>query len=109
MNTKNFVKDEANFAKELSHSLSSNLSKEEKRIIDVRYGLDYGGVVNFANSYLRRLIRAIKKGRMSIEGFTYQDAECFAGLLNSERLDGKLQAELSHLLYGADERARYLS
>jgi len=105
---KNLIKDEANFAKELAHGLSPDLSEEEKKIIDIRYGLDYGGIVNFANGYLRRLIKAIKKGRMSIEGFEGKHAEDFSKLLDSERLDDELQAELSHLLYGGDERKIYL-
>lgn len=105
---KNLVKNEANFAKELARGLSPDLSEEEKRVIDIRYGLDYGGIVNFANGYLRRLIKAIKKGRMSISGFSTEDAECFSGLLNSDRLDTELQTELSRLLYNADERKVYL-
>lgn len=108
MSKKNYVKDEANFAKELAHSLSPDLSDEEKRVIDIRYGLDYGGIVNFANGYLRRLIKAIKKGRMSLTDFAGEHAEAFSKLLDSERLDDELQAELSHLLYGGDERKRYL-
>ena len=102
----NLLKDEANFAKELARSLSPELSEQEKRVIDVRYGLDYGGVVNFANGYLRRIVKAIKKGRVSMEGFSIKDAEAFEGILSSKKLDSSLQLELSHLLYGADERKK---
>lgn len=105
---KNQIKNEGNFAKTLGEALSPNLSDEEKRVIDIRYGLDYGGIVNFGNGYLRRLIKAIKKGRMTLEGFETSHAEMFSTILNSERLDSELQNELSHLLYGADERVKYL-
>ena len=105
---KHLIKDEANFAKELAHSLSPTLSEQEKRVIDIRYGLDYGGIVNFVNGYLRRLIKAIKKNRMSMDGFSTENAKNFSGLLNSKRLDSELQSELSHLLYGADERTQYM-
>ena len=104
---KNLVKNEANFAKALARALSPELSDEEKRIIDVRYGLDHGGIVNFANSYLKRLAKAIRKEHMSLEGFEVSNAEAFSDLLDSEKLDKKLQEDLSHLLYGADERAQY--
>lgn len=104
---KNLLKDEAFFAEQLGRSLSPDLPEEEKRIIKIRYGLDYGGLSNFANGYLKRLTKAIRKGRVSMEGFTVKDAESFSGILSSEKLDKKLQSELSHLLYGADERKLY--
>jgi len=72
------------------------------------FALDYGGLVNAGNRYMVRTIKAIKKGLMSLDGFTMQDAEKFNSLLGSDKLDEKLRNELTHLLYGADERERYL-
>jgi hypothetical protein len=61
------------------------------------------------STYLRPLIRDIKAGKVSLENFTICNAVTLGELLNSPHLDQKLLAELSHLLYGADERARYFS
>jgi hypothetical protein len=44
---------------------------------------------------------------MSLEKFTLQDAESFGLLLSSDELDEGLRDDISHLLYGADERAKY--
>lgn len=101
------IKKESNFVKELGRALSSDLTEEEKMILDVRYGLDYGGVANFANIYLGKLIKAIKKHLMSLEGFGPQDDEVFSILLNSDRLDRSLQRELSSLLYDPKMREKY--
>ncbi len=101
------IKEESNFVKELGRALSSDLTEEEKMILDVRYGLDYGGVANFANVYLGKLIKAIKKHLMSLDGFGPQDDEVFSILLNSDRLDGSLQRELSSLLYDPKMREKY--
>ncbi len=103
----NLICNESTFARELGRSLSQNLSDEQKRVLQIRYGLDYGGLVNFANAYLRRLSKAIKKRRMSMDGFGFDDADSFAVLLFCDRLDKNLRSELSHLLYGADERRQY--
>lgn len=61
------------------------------------------------STYLRLLIRDIKAGKVSLANFTISDAVTLGELLNSPHLNQKLLAELSHLLYGADEQARYFS
>lgn len=105
---RNLIKSEAGFVKdELVHNLSLELPEQEKRVVEIRYGLDYGGIVNFANGYLHRLIKAIKKCRMSLDGFGNAEKEIFNELLNSDRLDGSLQRELSSLLYDPKMREKY--
>jgi hypothetical protein len=106
---KKLLKDEACFAGTLGLWLSDKLTDDQKRELETMFQLDYGGLVNACNRYMRRTIKAIRKGLMSIEGFTTHDAENFGRLFNSDKLDKKLQNELSHLIYGADERARYLT
>ena len=102
------LKNEACFAGTLGLWLSDRVSDDQKRELEQMFSLDYGGLVNACNRYMQRTAKAIKKGYMSLEGFTLKDADCFGSLLSSEKLDNSLQIELSHLLYGADERARYL-
>lgn len=105
---KRLLRKEIQFYREIGKTLSMELSERQEDLLEVRYS-DYGGFINFVNeSCLHRLIKAIKKGYMSIEQMTVQDAEDILPLLTSERLNEQYQAELSHLLYGADERARYL-
>ena len=103
------LKNESCFAGTLGLWLSDKISDDQKKELQSMFSLDYGGLVNACNRYMKRTTKAIKKGKMSLDGFTIKDAECFGSLLSSEKLDKELQSELSHLLYGADERARYLS
>ena len=87
--------------------LSDNTPAKQKKELETLFTLDYGGLVNAANKYMRSTIKAIKHGYMSLEGFGPYDEACFAHLFNCEKLDKELRSELSHLLYGADERAKY--
>jgi len=109
MRKKKLLKDEACFASTLGLWLSGLLTDDQKKELETMFQLDYGGLVNACNRYMERTSRAIKRGYMSMDGFTVADADAFAKLLNSDKLDKRLRNELSHLLYGADERARYLS
>jgi hypothetical protein len=102
------LRKESCFAGTLGLWLSGQLSDDQKKELEQMFSLDYGGLVNACNRYMSRTTKAIKKGYMSLEGFTLKDADCFGSLLNSEKLDKALQSELSRLLYGADERAKYL-
>lgn len=102
------LKNEAYFASTLGLWLSGQLTDDQKKGLEQMFTLDYGGLVNACNRYMRRTAKAIKKGYMSLDGFTIEDAESFGSLLSSDKLDKELQGELSHLLYGADERAKYL-
>ena len=105
---KRLLKEEACFAGTLGLWLSDQVSDDQKKELEEMFRLDYGGLVNACNRYLQRTTKAIKKKKMSLDGFTLKDADCFGSLLNSEKLNKELQCELSHLLYGADERAKYL-
>ena len=105
---KKLLKNESCFAGTLGQWLSSDMQEDQRRELEQMFNLDHGGFVNACNRYLRRTAKAIRKGYMSLEGFTVADAECFAKLLDSDKLDKNSQLELSHLLYGADERVKYL-
>jgi len=105
---KKLLKDEACFVKTLGLWLSDQVSDDQKEELEQMFSLDYGGLVNACNRYMQRTTKAIKKGYMSLDGFNLKDADCFGLLLSAEKLDNTLQIELSHLLYGADERVRYL-
>ena len=102
------LRKESCFAGTLGLWLSGQLSDDQKKELEQMFSLDYGGLVNACNRYMQRTTKAIKKGYMSLDGFTLKDADCFGSLLNSEKMDKALQSELSRLLYGADERAKYL-
>ena len=103
------LKNESCFAGTLGLWLSNQLSEDQKKELETMFQLDYGGLVAACNRYLKRTAKAIRKGYMSLDGFTIEDAKKFSVLIDSPRLDAKLQSELSHLMYGADERAKYLS
>ena len=105
---RNLLKNEAKFAENLGQMLSDDLIEEQKREVETLFTLDHGGIVKACNRYMQRTIKAIKKGYISLDVFSIKDAEAFSELFNSNKLDEKLQDELSHLLFGADERARYL-
>ena len=105
---KKLLKNESAFAGTLGLWLSDQISDDQKKELQAMFSLDYGGLINACNRYLKRTTKAIRKGYMSLDGFTMKDAENFGALLSSEKLDGQLQSEFSHLLYGADERMKYL-
>jgi len=106
---KKLLKNESCFVGSLGMWLSDKLTDDQQQELETMFQLDYGGLVNACNRYMERTIKAIKKGYMSLEGFTVADADAFAKLFNSDKLDKRLRNELSHLIYGADERARYFA
>lgn len=101
------LKNEAYFVKTIGLWLSDEMPDSQKKELEQMFKLDYGGLVNACNRYMQRTTKAIMKKKMSLDGFTLEDANCFASLLSSDKLDKDLQMKLSHLLYGADERAHY--
>ena len=94
-----FLTKEAYFAGVLGQWLTDDtIPAEQKEEIATLFLLDYGGLVPAINKYLDRTIRAIKRGHVSLEGFTKEDAECFAKLTGCEKLDAALRSELSRLI-----------
>jgi hypothetical protein len=70
---------------------------------------EYGGIAHYLNGQLRLLMKNIEEKNVSMAGFNIPDAVKFGEVLNSPHLDQKLCSELSHLLYGADERKKFFS
>ena len=103
------LKDESAFAATMALYASDGLSSEQKKEIKQLFTMDHGGIVAACNRYMERLCKAIEKEKMSLKGFTKEDGEKFALLLNNEKLSKELRDRLSHLIYGADERARYFN
>ena len=101
------LKDESYFAGMIALWLGG-IPEAEREELETLFKPDYGGLVNAGNRYMRRTIKAIRHGYMSVDGFGARDAECFGRLFNCDKLDASLRSELSHLIYGADERERYL-
>jgi hypothetical protein len=94
-----FLANESDLACTLGRWLTDDsIPAEQKEEIATLFQLDYGGIVPFCNKYLDRTIRAIKRGHVSLEGFTEKDAECFAKLTGCEKLDAALCSELSRLI-----------
>lgn len=106
---RNFLKDESTFAATMALYASDDLSPEQKKEVEQLFTMDHGGIVAACNRYMERLIKAIKKGKISLEGFTVGDGYKFSLLLNNEKLSSELRTELNHLLYGDDERAKYFA
>lgn len=87
------------------HSLVQSIGiPEAEKLFD-----EYGGIAHYLNGQLRLLIRDIKAGKVSLANFNIPDAVEFGELLNSPHLDQELCSQLSHLLYGADERKKISS
>jgi len=51
-------------------------------------------LVKGCNRYMERTIKAIRKGRVSLNGFTSQDKEIFSKLFDSEKLNKELGRQL---------------
>ncbi len=104
---KNLLKNEVDFVRNLTVYLGYNPEDPRRMEMERLCKYDYGSFVDACNRYLLRLKRAIVNRYMSLEKFTLQDAESFGLLLSSDELDEGLRDDISHLLYGADERAKY--
>lgn len=70
---------------------------------------EYGGIAHYLNGQLRLLMKNIEEKNVSMADFNIPDAVKFGEVLNSPHLDQELCSELSHLLYGADERGKFFS
>ena len=77
---------------------------EEEKLWD-----KYGGIASYLNSQITRLISDIKTGKISLADFNIPNDVNFRGFLNSPHLDQELCSQLSHLLYGANERGKTFS
>jgi len=79
--------DETFFVIGISLWLEGNLPNQEE--IEQLFNL-----VDGCNRYMARTTKAIKKGRVSLDGFTVQDKLIFSKLYESEKLDMELGRQL---------------
>lgn len=93
------LKEENGFAKSLAGWMSDDMSDEQKKSLKEAFELDYGAFAEFCNIYLRKTVKAIKKGRLTIEGVDEKSIEGFDALLKSEKLDKQLRQELRDILH----------
>ena len=100
------LKLEVEFWNKLAQWASESLPK--KNIVELKTLFEEdGGLRSFVEKEIKRLILNIKQGKVSLKDFTIQDAEKIRALLDCTAINQELLNELSHLLYGADERAKY--
>ncbi len=79
--------DETFFVMGISLWLEGNLPDQEE--IEVLFNL-----IDGCNRYMESTTKAIKKGRVSLDGFTSQDKLIFSKLFNSEKLDKEIGRQL---------------
>ena len=100
------LKNEVEFWNKIATWCNKNIP--EKKIVELQVLFkDDGGLRNFVEEKLRCLISDIKSQKVSLEGFTVKHAELLGDLLNCSSINQDVLEELSGLIYGADERARY--
>lgn len=99
-NIKNYLKFFASLVKDI------NNPNEEKWFSDYRESNASSGIVNYLNMRLSELLTDIKNKKISPREMTVGDAAIFKKVLNCRSLDQELLDEISHQLYGGDERAR---
>jgi hypothetical protein len=68
----------------------------------------HGGnsIISYLNDKLKELLQYIVAKRVSLENLKIDDVISFSTVLNCRSLDQNLLDELSHQLYGGDERAK---
>lgn len=100
------LKNEVDFWNGLATWLNENVPA--KKLVELKslFQLD-GGLGEYAEKAVKQLIIDSKKGRVSLRGFTIKDADKLKDLLECAAIDQNLRDELSHLLYGGDERDKY--
>ena len=99
-NIKNYLKFFASLVKDI------NNQNEEKWFSDYRESSASSGITNYLNQKLSEFLVDIKNKKISPREMTVGDATIFKKVLNCGSLDQNLLDELSHQLYGGDERAR---
>lgn len=104
---RNLLKSESTFAATMALYASDDLSPEQKKEVEQLFTMDHGGIVAACNRYMERLCKAIEKKKMSLKGFTTEDAAKFKMLLDNDKLSEELRDRLNHLLYGGDEHVKY--
>lgn len=97
---KNYLKFFASLIKDIDNP------KEEKWFSDYRESNASSGIVNYLNMRLSEFLVDIKNKKISPREMTVGDAIIFKKVLNCRSLDQQLLSELSHQLYGGDERSR---
>ena len=88
-----------------------SLTKEIGNPLEERYYHDlndkkHSGIANYLNQKFSDFLIQIKNKKISLREMTVGDATIFKKVLNCRKLDQHLLSELSHELYGADERAK---
>ena len=99
-NIKNYLKFFASLVKDI------NNPNEEKWFSDYRESNASSGIINYLNQKLSDFLIQIKNKKISLREMTVGDATIFKKVLNCRKLDQHLLSELSHELYGDDERAK---
>ena len=98
-NIKNYLK----FFVVLTKSIGNPLEERYYRDLNDK---KKSGLVNYLNQKLSDFLIQIKNKKISLREMTVGDATIFKKVLNCRKLDQHLLSELSHELYGADERAK---
>lgn len=99
-NIKNYLKFFASLVKDI------NNPNEEKWFSDYRESNASSGIINYLNMRLNELLTEIKSKKISLKEMTVGDATIFKKVLNCRSLNQNLLDELSHQLYGGDERVK---
>ena len=100
------LKDEVEFWNQIASWCKQRVPQRTIDEFQILFEED-GGLKGFVENKLRDLIADIKNKRVSLEDFTVKHAELLSDFLNCTSVDQDLLEELSGLIYGADERARY--
>lgn len=98
-NIKNYLK----FFVVLTKSIGNPLEESYYRDLNDKKN---SGLVNYLNQRLSEFLGQIKNKKINPREMTVGDATIFSTVLNCKRLDQQLLSELSHQLYGGDERSR---
>lgn len=99
-NIKNYLKFFASLVKDI------NNPNEEKCFSDYRESNASSGIMNYLNQKLSEFLVDIKNKKISPREMTVGDAIIFKKVLNCGSLDQNILDELSHQLYGGDERVK---
>lgn len=102
------LKDEVTFWNSIASWCKQHVPQQTIDEFQILFEED-GGLRGFVENKLKELISDIKNQKVSLEGFLIEDAELLESFLNCTSIDEELLEELSSLIYGADERARYFN
>ena len=94
----NKLRNEVDFVGSLAQLCFGRFPEDQRKKLEDIFCLRSDELVTNFNRWIEKTIDELKKGSISVEGFSFQHEECLSALLDSDKPDGELRKEFKKLL-----------